>query len=71
MTNEGLLRRTIDNCGYKLKFVAMRAGLSYQGLLNKMQNKRNFTAPEIQAISELLNLTEAERTAIFFAPNVD
>ena len=66
-TNTELLREKMEQSGYKLRFIAMKAGLTYQGLLNKLNNVREFKASEIKALSDLLNLTEAERTAIFFS----
>ena len=39
----------------------------YQGLLNKINNRSEFRANEIQALYDLLGLTEEERVAIFFA----
>lgn len=71
MTNETLLRQKMEESGYKFRFIAKRIGITYQGFLNKAQNKTAFTAPEIQALTELLKLTLAEKEAIFFAPNVD
>lgn len=66
MTNTKLLRKKIDDSGYKAKFLANRIGITYQSLLNKINNEREFKASEIQALYELLALTEDERTAIFF-----
>ena len=68
MTNTQLLREKMEQSGYKLRFIATKAGLTYQGLLNKLNNVREFKASEIKALSDLLNLSEAERTAIFFFP---
>lgn len=67
MTDSQLLREKIEQSGYKLRFIAKKAGLTYQGLLNKLNNEREFKASEIKALSDLLGLTEAERTAIFFS----
>lgn len=67
MTNTELLREKIENSGYKLQFIAKSLGLTYQGLLNKINNRSEFRASEIQALYNLLGLTEKERVAIFFA----
>jgi len=67
MTNTELLRKKMEASGYKLRFIASKAGLTYQGFLNKLNNEQEFKASEIKAISDLLNLTESERTAIFFS----
>ena len=71
MTNEKLLRAKIDEHGLKLRFVAAKCGLSYQGFLNKITNQSEFTVPEIQALRELLNLSRDEVDEIFFAIGVD
>ncbi len=71
MTNTKLLRERIDQSGYKIRFVAEKIGLTYQGLLNKINNRRQFRADEIQALYELLDLSEEDRVAIFFATEVD
>ena len=67
MTNTELLRAKIDQSGYKLRFVAKQIGITYQGLLNKINNRSEFRASEIQTLYNLLGLTEEEREAIFFS----
>ena len=71
MTNERLLRAKIDEHGLKLRFVAAKCGLSYQGFLNKITNQSEFTAPEMRTLRELLDLSLDEMDAIFFASEVD
>ena len=71
MVNTKLLREKIDEHGFNMLFVAQKLGITYQGLLNKMQNKSEFTASEIQILTSLLNLTEKERNKIFFAHKVE
>ena len=71
MTNTDLLREKIDQSGYKLRFIAKNIGLTYQGFLNKINNRNEFRANEIQDLYDLLDLTEEERVAIFFARKVD
>ena len=71
MTNTELLREKIEQSGYKLQFIAKKVGITYPGLLNKINNKSEFRANEIQALYDLLGLSEAERVAIFFAERVD
>ena len=66
MTNTELLREKIDQSGYKLRFIAKKIGITYQGLLNKINNRSEFRVNEIQALYDLLGLTEEERVAIFF-----
>lgn len=70
MTNTTLLRRKIDESGYKLIFIAEKCGLTYQGFMKKVNNETEFKASEIQTLKELLNLTTEEVNAIFFAVHV-
>ncbi len=67
MTDTELLRKQIDQSGYKMSFIAQKLNLSYQGLLNKINNKSEFKASEIQVLSSLLSLSDSEKAAIFFA----
>ena len=69
MTNTNLLRIKIDQSGYKMKYVATRIGLTYQGFLNKLRNKSEFTASEVSAFS--WTLMSMRRRAYFFAADVD
>ena len=50
-----------------MKYIASKIGLSYQGFLNKIQNKTDFTAPEIKGLRELLCIPADEAEKIFFA----
>ena len=67
MTNATLLKAKIDASGYKMKYVADRIGLTYQGFLNKIRNKTDFTAPEIKGLCGLLHIETEEMEQIFFA----
>jgi DNA-binding Xre family transcriptional regulator len=72
MTDTELLWSIIDSKGIKRLAVAEAIGMSYQGFLNKMQHKRDFTASEIQRLCDFLNITSLEeKEKIFFAGNVD
>lgn len=71
MTNTNLLEQVIANSGYKKQFLASEIGLSYQGFLNKIQNKQDFRAKEIMILCELLHISNEQKEAIFFAKNVD
>lgn len=66
MTNTNLLRKKIDESGYKLRFIASKLGITYQGFLKKINNETEFKASEMQILRELLNLTDAEFEQIFF-----
>lgn len=67
MTNTDLLKAKIESSGYKLKYIAAKIGLSYQGFLNKINNKTEFTAPEIKGLCDLLEISIEEKESIFFA----
>lgn len=71
MTNTNVLRKKIEENGLKISYVASCLGLTYQGFLQKLTNKTEFKASEMQALRVLLKLTNAEFQEIFFADNVD
>lgn len=71
MTNTELLRKKIDDSGYKLTFIAKQLGITYQGFLNKINNETEFKATEIQVLCELLNIDIQEKENIFFVLNVE
>lgn len=51
------------------KYVAEYLGLSYSGLVKKIQNKSEFKASEIQALASLFGIKKDNE--IFFASNVN
>lgn len=67
MTDTVMLKQKIDDSGYKLKYIAAQIGLSYQGFLNKLNNKSEFTAHEILGLCNLLDIGIMEKESIFFA----
>ncbi len=67
MTNTELLIQAITRSGMKREYIANRIGLSRAGLKLKIDGKNEFTQSEISALTALLQLTKAEREAIFFA----
>lgn len=71
MTNTELLREIIDRSGYKLRYIAQCIGITYQGLLKKINNESEFKASEISSLHHLLQMSEQEREAVFFAEDVD
>lgn len=71
MTNTNLLRKKIDESGYKLRFIANQLGITYQGFLKKINNETEFKASEMQTLREFLKLTDSEFEEIFFTTNVD
>lgn len=66
MTNTELLQEKLNNSGYKMTFVAKELGITYQALLNKLNNKREFTYGEIISLGRLLHLKGKEVNKIFF-----
>lgn len=66
MTDTALLRQHINESGYKVGYVAERCGLTVQGFLNKINNKSEFRASEIQEICSLLQIDVTEKEKIFF-----
>lgn len=66
MINTELLQEKLNKSGFTMTFVAKELGITYQALLNKLNNKREFTAGEIISLGWLLHLTGAEVDRIFF-----
>ena len=73
MTNTELLERKISDSGYKKSYIAKAIGLkSVFGLSNKINNKTEFKASEINTLCELLKIESVEeKERIFFAQKVD
>jgi ferritin-like metal-binding protein YciE len=68
MTNTEMLQRVIDDSGLKRNAILEMMGFkAYSTLREKIENRREFTASEIIKLSEILNLTNDQREAIFFA----
>ena len=65
MIKGNLLREKIDACGFKLVYVA-KCGLTYYGLMKKVNNETEFKASEVMILKELLHLTDDEVMEIFF-----
>lgn len=67
MTNTELLRKKIDESGYKIYFIAEKLGLTPQGLYLKLNNTNQFKAGEIQKLCQILDITNSdEMKEIFF-----
>lgn len=67
MTDTKMLRDKINDRGLKYSFVAEQLGLTTYGFQRKVENDSEFKASEIQRLFILLDLSEEERNAIFFA----
>lgn len=71
MTDTVKLRQAIEKSGFKIRFIANKCGLTYQGFLNKVNNHTAFNAPEILSLRKLLGLSPEESEEIFFTKCVD
>ena len=71
MTNTELLRRKIKESGYKVGFLAEKMGITYHGLLNKINNRSDFRARELAMLAGLLQLPREEWFAVFFDGEAD
>ena len=69
MTNTLKLKALIMERGFTQEEVAKRLGISVQSLNYKINNKREFKASEIQALTKILDVQDVD--SIFFARDVD
>lgn len=69
MTNTELLEQAIKKSGLKKGFIAEKLGLSRTGLSNCINNRAEFRVGHVNALCELLNIDENQRSTIFFARN--
>lgn len=71
MVNLNKLRGKIVENGYTIDSVAKKIGINKSTFYRKLnENGDNFSIREASAIVELLNLSAAEATSIFFATRV-
>ena len=56
MTNTSLLEEYIQKSGYKRSFIAEKLGITSFTLAQKINNKLEFWASEIDALCELLGI---------------
>lgn len=68
--NGVLLAEKIEANEMSKSDIAEALGLTRQGFYNKINGKREFKGSEIKKLSNLLNLSETEKNAIFFADYV-
>ena len=64
--NLTMLNEKIVKSGMKRKAIAEKMNLTYAGLANKLNGKRDFSATEIKDIAHAINLTGEDILAIFF-----
>lgn len=65
MTNTKMLKKAIKNSGLSVIFIAEKMGITRQTLYNRMNNKSEFFAHEIEILTQLLKLGRTERDEIF------
>ena len=71
MTDKELLKKAIERSGIKVMKLMEAVGIkSYATFRGRMNNDTEFTASEIQALTDALQLTAVERDRIFFALDV-
>ncbi len=67
MTDKELLEQAIEQSGVKVMKLMEAANIkSYATFRGRLNNETEFTASEIKAISETLQLTTEQRDRIFF-----
>lgn len=71
MTDVELLNAKIESSGLKRNYLAGQLGITPQGFYLKCSGRNEFIASEIQKLCKLLNITQKEMKAIFFAKKVD
>ena len=67
MIDTELLQEKLNKSSFRMTFVAKELGITYQALLNKLNNKSQFKVDEAKTLGILLHLTGAEVDRIFFA----
>ncbi len=68
MTNTEYLEEIIEASGLKKGYIAEKLGISRYGLSNKIANKNEFKASEINSLCEILNISKStEKERLFFA----
>lgn len=71
MTDFEALRKKIDDSGMTIVAICEKSGMLRETLYNRFKGIGDFTATEMVALSDVLNLSNAERDAIFFAKQVE
>lgn len=67
MTDLKELRQVIDDCGIPISTLARKMCIGRESLYNKINGKTEFKISEMDSLSRALNLTEQQKTHIFFA----
>lgn len=66
MVDTQLLDRKIKNSGLKSSFIISNLGISRQGFYRKKKGDIPFRVSEVYVLSDLLRLSDEEKTKIFF-----
>lgn len=64
--NTQLLEKKIADSGIKVSFIISKLGLSPEGFYKKKRGETPFRVAEIYVLCDLLRLTEAEKSLIFY-----
>lgn len=68
--NTALLTERIESSSYTKSIIAKSLGLTRQGFYNKLKGLREFKGSEIKKLIQILDLSESDQKAIFFADDV-
>jgi len=71
MVDTQLLDEKIEQSGLYLKFIIEKLGISRNGFDKKRKGKTPFRTAEIYVLSDLLHLSDEDKTLIFFANKVE
>ena len=71
MVNVKLLEDTIKESGMTKEAVCRKTGILRQTLYNRLQNPQNFRMYEVNALKDVLHLSEREYKRIFFAKQAE
>lgn len=72
MTNTEMLNQCISDSGLKINAILEKMNIkAYETLRAKIENRREFTASEIEKLCSILGLNMDQREAIFFASDAE
>lgn len=71
MVNTQLLDKRIEESGLKVGFIIEKLGLSRNGFDKKRKGKTPFRVAEMYVLGDLLKLSDADKSMIFFADKVE
>nr|DAN32566.1 MAG TPA: helix-turn-helix domain protein [Caudoviricetes sp.] len=66
MTDTELLRKKMENSGYRFNWIAKQLSLTPYGLRKKVNGENEFKASEIVKFQKILKISNIERDKIFF-----